>query len=260
MIELNYKTFGEGRPVIILHGIFGMLDNWQTFGKKLGEEYQVFLVDQRDHGRSPHTEEFNYPLLAEDLKDFITQHNLEQPLLIGHSMGGKVVMEFLLNYPDVAGPSIVVDMGVKKYSGGHEFIMEALASVPLDEVQNRKEAQSHLSKKIDNQGVMLFLMKNFTRKPEGGYRWKINLPLLMVSYKGLMAHDLRDRSEEESQVLFVRGGLSDYILDADFGDIQKVFPQAEITTVEEAGHWVHAQQPQKLFSVVSDYFRLQSST
>lgn len=259
MIELNYKVFGEGEPVIILHGIFGMLDNWQTFGKKLAEDYQVFLVDQRDHGRSPHTEEFSYPILAADLKHFIETHNLVKPRLIGHSMGGKTVMEFLLMYPDLAGPTAVIDMGVKSYSGGHEYIMEALASVSMDLVQSRKEAESILSEKIDNQGVMFFLMKNFTRKKEGGYRWKINLPLLQSAYKGLMAHDLSERRDEGSTILFVRGGNSNYILASDIENILKVFPAAQVQKVDNAGHWIHAEQPEPLLHMISDFFRLQSS-
>lgn len=254
-MELNYKVFGEGKPVIILHGIFGMSDNWQTFGKRLAENYQVFLIDQRDHGRSPHTDEFSYPILAEDLKNFVEQHQIKEPHLIGHSMGGKTVMEFLLSYPQIASSSVIVDMGVKKYTGGHEFILDALASVPMDRVQSRKEAQNILSEKIDNQGVVLFLMKNFSRKKEGGYRWKINLPLLQKAYKQLMAHDLRTRESLESEVLFVRGGASNYILEEDLIDIKAVFPQSQIKTIDNAGHWIHAERPVELLDVISTYFR-----
>lgn len=254
MIKLNYKEFGEGSPVIILHGIFGMLDNWKTFGRKLSSDFRVFLVDQRDHGRSPHTEEFNYPILAEDLNDFIEEHQLGKVRLIGHSMGGKVIMEFARSYAEKIEQMIVVDMGIRRYRGGHEEILEALAELPLTEIHNRKEAELRLSKRIDSQGVVLFLMKNLSRNTDGGYEWKLNLPLISASYAELMAHDLTDSFVSEVNVLFVKGGNSNYIREKDQAAIVNVFPNALISEIANAGHWVHAEQPNELEIKIRSYF------
>jgi len=252
-MELNFKTFGEGEPVIILHGLFGMLDNWQTFGKKLAEHYQVFLVDQRDHGKSPHTSDFNYKLLADDLKDFIDQQELEKVKLIGHSMGGKTIMQFAMDYPDLIEKMIVVDIGVKQYKGGHEKIIEALQSIPVDTIASRSVADDILSKSIQDQGVRLFLMKNLTRNPEGGYRWKMNLDLLDNNYTEIMGWNLLDTYSQVPS-LFVSGGRSGYILEKDHVGIFNVFPNADIQTVDGAGHWIHAEKPLELLNIVLAYF------
>lgn len=252
-MELNFKTFGEGEPVIILHGLFGMLDNWQTFGKKLAEQYQVFLVDQRDHGKSPHTDDFNYKLLADDLKAFIDHQELKNVKLIGHSMGGKTVMQFALDYSELIDKMIVVDIGVKQYKGGHEKIIAALQSVPVETISSRSEVDEILSKTIDEQGVRLFLMKNLTRNPEGGYQWKMNLDLLDKNYTEIMGWNLLD-SYSQVPALFVRGGKSSYILDKDHTGIFNVFPNADIQTVDDAGHWIHAEKPVELLNIVLAYF------
>jgi len=252
-MELNFKTFGEGEPVIILHGLFGMLDNWQTFGKKLAEEYQVFLIDQRDHGKSPHTEAFNYKLLAEDLKSFIDTHKLSNVRLIGHSMGGKTIMQFAIDYKELIYKMIVVDIGVKQYTGGHEEIIAALKSIPVAEIDSRKEADAILSKSISDQGIRLFLMKNLTRNPMGGYRWKMNLDLLERYYPEIMGWNLLDEYSEVD-TLFIRGGNSRYILDKDETGIFNVFPNSDIETVDDAGHWVHAEKPLELLKLVLAYF------
>ncbi len=253
MIRLNYKTYGEGSPVLIFHGIFGMLDNWNSFGKKLAETHKVYLIDQRDHGRSPHTDEFSYPILAQDIFDFLVEHNLEKVHLIGHSMGGKAVMEFALSHPDKVVKMVVVDMGIKAYEGGHEYIIDALSNVPIDEVTSRRMVEEHLSQEINSFSVRQFLMKNLTRNPEGGYTWKINLSLLKESYADLMAHDLSQRERVEVDTLFINGLKSDYILSEDESKILEVFPLASFLGLE-AGHWVHAEKPEELLKQVQLFF------
>jgi len=262
LIELNYKSLGpidrkgeKKPPILILHGLFGMLDNWKSFGKKLAEEYEVYLIDQRDHGRSPHTDSFSYPLLAKDLKNFIEFHQLKKVHLIGHSMGGKTIMEAALRYPELIEKMVVVDMGVKNYAGGHESIIEALEALPIDKIQSRTEANEFLQERIANESVRLFLMKNLSRASEGTYKWKINLPLLASSYVELMDHNLLQREPSDVEVLFVKGAKSGYILEGDIEGIKSVFPKALVETIENAGHWVHAEQPEKLLSMVSTYFR-----
>lgn len=251
-MELNYKTCGAGEPVIILHGLFGMLDNWQTFSKKLGEHYQVFAIDQRDHGRSPHTTDFNYQLLSDDLHSFITLHNLEKVKLIGHSMGGRTIMQFAIDYPSHIDKMVVVDMGVKAYQGGHEDIIAALESVQLEGVERRSDVEDQLARSIFDQGVRLFLMKNLSRNADGFYQWKMNLGLLSSKYEEIMGWTL-GHDESDVEVLFVRGTKSQYILEEDKGEILSNFSRAQFVDIE-AGHWVHAEKGDELLKEILTYF------
>ena len=253
MVKLNYKTLGQGEPVIILHGLFGMLDNWQTFGKQLADEYQVYLVDQRDHGRSPHTDAYTYPLLAQDIKDFMDEHNIPEARIIGHSMGGRTAMHVALMYPELVSQLLIVDMGVKTYKGGHEQIIDALQSIPVSEVKSRSEVDAMLAAHIPEQGIRLFLMKNLTRSKEGGYTWKINLSLLAQSYPNIMQGIPLDQTSQIDS-LFVKGGRSNYILESDKEDIQSIFAKARIETIEDTGHWIHAEKPTELLSLTKRYF------
>lgn len=241
-MELNYKQFGQGEPIIILHGLFGTLDNWQTIAKQLSENYMVFIVDQRNHGKSPHSDEFSYKIMAEDLKEFMFQHHIYEATIIGHSMGGKVAMRFALDYPDMVTKLIVVDIAPKKYKGGHETIFEAMFELDLDNLKDRKSIDEALKVKIPEDGVRLFLMKNLARQKEGGYRWKMNLPVLYENYQEILSTLEAEEVYDES-VLFIRGENSNYIKDDDILDIQELFPLMQLETVSNAGHWVHAENP-----------------
>ncbi len=159
-MELNYKTFGQGSPVIILHGLFGTLDNWQTIGKQIAERHMVYLVDQRNHGKSPHTDDFNYPLLAEDLHHFMESQWIHEAHIVGHSMGGKTAMQFALDYPDMVDRLAVIDIGPKAYEGGHQEIFAAMLDLPIEQITTRQEAADFLEKRIPDEGVRLFLLKN----------------------------------------------------------------------------------------------------
>lgn len=252
-MELNYKQFGQGEPIIILHGLFGMLDNWQTIARKLGEQYTVFIIDQRNHGKSPHHSEFDYPTMAEDLKCFMEQNWIYRAHLIGHSMGGKTVMQFALEYPDMVDKLIVVDIAPKKYKGGHQTIFEALFALDLDNLKGRKDAENLLEQRIDEAGVRQFLLKNLTRKKEGGYAWKMNLPAIFEHYE-----DILDSIEGESievDTLFIKGAKSKYIQEEDKDIIFDLFPNSDIKTVERAGHWVHAEQPIILMDMVLEFLK-----
>jgi len=248
---LNHKIFGQGDPIIILHGLFGMLDNWQTIAKKLAENYMVILVDQRDHGKSPHTEEFNYKLLAEDLKDFMEENWIHEAFIVGHSMGGKTAMQFAADYPDMVEKLVVVDIGPKKYQPGHELIFKALRSVPIDSVKSRNEVEEVISEFIDNAGVRLFLMKNLQRKKEGGFRWKMNLELLYHSYENILA-EINFDGKVESETLFVYGAKSKYITDDEVESISSHFPNAQFEKID-AGHWIHAEKPTELLKALESF-------
>ncbi|MEL6719893.1 MAG: alpha/beta fold hydrolase [Bacteroidota bacterium] len=255
MIQLNHKAFGQGDAIVILHGLFGTLDNWQTLAKKLAETYYVFLVDLRNHGRSPHVEGMSYPLMANDLKDFLEQNWIHQAHIIGHSMGGKTAMQFALEYPDVVDKLVVVDIAPKAYQGGHELILSALRNFPITEVKNRKEVEQILLEAgVQELGVRQFLLKNLTRSKEGGYEWKMNFPEIDKYYNNILDNiKVDDTSIFEEETLFVRGANSNYIQDEDIANIQSLFPKAQLETIPQAGHWVHAEQPQALLSLLNDF-------
>jgi len=252
-MQLNYKTYGQGDPIIILHGLFGTLDNWQTVGKQLAENYMVYLVDQRNHGRSPHLDEITYPLMANDLRSFMENQWVHQAHVIGHSMGGKTAMQFALSYPDMVDKLIVVDIATEAYPGGHEQIFEALLSLDLTEVDSRSDAAAHLEQAgIQEAGIRQFLLKNLSRKKEGGYEWKMNLPAIHEHYQDILA------AVESSEVyndptLFIRGGQSQYVNDDNWPAVLQLFPNAKLETVENAGHWVHAEAPEALLQHVTRF-------
>ncbi len=174
-MNLNYKTIGEGQPLIILHGLLGMLDNWQSISRQFADYHQVFIIDQRNHGRSPHDELIDYPSMAEDLHDFLHEHDLQQVNIMGHSMGGKTAMQFAHTYPERVNRLIVVDIAPKTYPPGHQTIFEALLGVELDKVASRADVEEVLAAKIKEERIRLFLLKNLTRTKQGAYRWKVNL-------------------------------------------------------------------------------------
>lgn len=252
-MQLNFKTFGEGPPLIILHGLFGMLDNWQTAAKQLSDTYMVFVVDQRNHGRSPHVDSMDYPSMANDLKVFMEANWIYEAHLLGHSMGGKTVMQFALEYPEMVDSLVVVDIAPKAYAGGHQSIFDALHAMDLAEVKNRSEADQKLSALIPDLGVRQFLLKNLSRdKENGGYRWKMNLDIITKDYPKIIA-GLDIDGHFDRKTLFIRGGKSDYITSKDAIEIKKRFPQAEIRTIEDAGHWVHAENPTAMLQMLRQF-------
>ncbi|WP_338759777.1 alpha/beta fold hydrolase [Bernardetia sp. ABR2-2B] len=260
-MKLNYKELGDidAPPLLILHGVFGSLDNWLTLGRQFSEKYRVFLIDQRNHGRSPHDEAMNYNILADDLYNFIEEHQLKKPLLIGHSMGGKVVMQYALNYPTTFEKMVVVDIAPRKYNvSHHEAILKGLKAIDVENLESRGSADKKLGQYIDEEGVRLFLLKNLARKKEG-YEWKMNLSVLEKSILKIGGAVIKNKNiassvdYNEKPVLFINGGQSRYIQEKDIPTIIKYFPNAHIHTIEEAGHWVHAQSPKEFFEVVTNF-------
>ena len=251
-MQLNYKEFGQGDPIIILHGLFGTLDNWQTVGKQLAEDHSVYIIDQRNHGCSPHADEHNYPSMAEDLRQFMETNWIYKSHIIGHSMGGKTAMQFALEYPDMVDKLVVVDISPKAYEGNHHEIFDALLSLDLKKIDGRKDADMHLAKTISDPGVRLFLMKNLSREKGGGYRLKMNLPVLHKHYGEILAAIESDHSFD-GETLFIRGEKSKHILDGDELLIEELFPSARMETIKNAGHWVHADAPEELLTLVKKF-------
>lgn len=252
MISLNYKEFGQGEPIIILHGLFGMLDNWQTIGRQLGENFNVYIIDQRNHGRSPHTDGFSYAMLADDLQYFMESNWIYSAHVVGHSMGGKTAMQFAMQYPDMIKSLHVIDIAPKKYSGGHEIIMDTLKEIDLTKIQDRKEAEAFMLDRIPEFGTRQFLLKNLTRnETTGAFEWKMNLPVLQREYDNIL--DTVSEGVFEGETHFYRGDKSDYINDFDIPMMKEKFPKMTLDTIENAGHWVHAEQPKILYQLLEAY-------
>lgn len=256
-MELNYKSLGQGEPLIVLHGLFGTLDNWQTLAKAWAEDYLVYLVDLRNHGRSPHVDGLSYPLMAQDLSEFMEQNWIHKAHVLGHSMGGKVAMELALTYPDLVDKLIVVDIAPRPYAPGHDDVFAALFAIDLQKLESRQEAEAILEKHLDDWGVRQFLLKNLSRTKEGGFEWKMNLPVIYRDYLRILEPPTETESFEGPS-LFVRGAASRYVKDEDILRIQELFPHSTLSTVPGAGHWVHADQPEVLKNMVINFLLAKS--
>lgn len=249
---LNYKSFGEGFPLIILHGMFGTLDNWQGIAKQLADSFTVYIVDLRNHGRSPHTEEFGYELMCQDLREFMQDHWLHRAHILGHSMGGKVAMRFALEHGDMVDRLIVADIAPKAYVGNHEKIFDALFALDLGALRDRTEAAAFLRERIGEENTVQFLLKNLSVKKEGGFEWRMNLPVIHRYYAEILGHE-PSRSSFEGPTLFLYGERSDYVNPKDLPLYQENFPHAQLKGIPNAGHWVHAEQPNAFLQAVLSF-------
>ena len=250
-MELFSREFGSGSPVIILHGLFGFSDNWQTIAKGLSDHHLVVTPDLRNHGRSPHLSSHSYPEMADDLKGFMETHWMFSANLVGHSMGGKVAMQLALSYPDMVERLVVVDIDPDQAEDNHSSIFRALLGMDLSKMATRTAAEAYLSEHIQDYGTMQFLLKNITRTEKGTYAWKMNLPVLWQHYQDILAPVSGDPFQKPT--LFIRGSKSDYIKPEKSALIKTLFPQAEIVTIEGAGHWVHADKPNELLTVLKSF-------
>ena len=248
-MKLHYNELGEGSPVIILHGFLGSSDNWLPIGKTLSEKHEVYLVDQRNHGLSPHSSDHNYHLLAHDLHDFIHEHGIADPVLLGHSMGGKTVMHFASLFPDAFKKLIIADIAPRFYPARHTRILEGLLSIDLSSIQSRNEADEQLAKYVKEESIRMFLLKNLGRK-EGGFTWKANLPVLQENLDQI-GQAITGENITRKPVFFIKGNNSDYITPEDGETIRKMFPTAKILGIKNAGHWLHAEQREAFLNVLA---------
>ncbi len=252
---LYSKIEGEGKPLLILHGFLGMSDNWKTLGAQFANEgFEVHLLDLRNHGRSFHADEFNYEVMVQDVLDYCKEHNLENINLLGHSMGGKVAMFLSVSNPNLVDKLIVADIGPKYYRPHHQEIFKGLNAVDFSQKPSRGEVELILKKYISENDTIQFLMKSLFWKEPGQLDFRFNLKAFNLDYdaigKPLSENDLFDKP-----TLFIRGGNSSYIKDKDFEGIIKHFPNAEIATVPNAGHWLHAENPKLFFELVMQFLK-----
>jgi pimeloyl-ACP methyl ester carboxylesterase len=251
-MQLNFREYGAGVPVIILHGLFGSLENWAYISGQLAEQFHIFAVDQRNHGSSPHSDEMNYDVLANDIRDFMQQQNLRSAAVLGHSMGGKAAMRFALLHPDLVDRLIIADMAPRTYPGTHHEIFEALLALDLSQFENRGQVEQALEPKIPELGIRRFLLKGLTRDADGSLRWKFNLYALHENYSALNC-ELESDQKFGKPALFLRGEKSNYIRDEDFPAVRELFPRAEVVTVPNASHWLHAEQPEIFLNHVRNF-------
>ena len=272
-MKLFFRQAGHGQPLLILHGLFGSSDNWYSLSKVFAEKYTVYTIDQRNHGQSPHSDDFNYKLLTEDLAAFMIENTIVNPIVIGHSMGGKTAMNLAIKNPNTIEKLIVVDIAPKAYPVHHDHILDGLTAIPLSSIQSRNEAEAILAEYVDEADVRQFLLKNLSRDSEGRFIWKINLAAIEqhieeigagMQYEGIFDHSRRRPPYHgigagmqyegifDKSTLFVKGAKSNYFKPGDDQLITNYFPQAKIETLN-TGHWVQAEDPKGFIKMVFDF-------
>ncbi|MGZ3903345.1 MAG: alpha/beta fold hydrolase [Bacteroidia bacterium] len=253
-MQLAFRKYGSGQPLLILHGLFGQSDNWNTLAKRFGDNgFEVYTIDLRNHGLSPHSEEWNYEVMADDINEFISDHSLQNPILLGHSMGGKVAMFFAMKYPNVLDKLIVADMSPRQYEPHHAAVLDALNAVNFSEINNRRDAEAILSKYIDDFGTKQFLLKNIYWEDSANNKmnWRFNLPVITKKYD-IILEAVPERSVR-TKTLFIRGEKSNYIREIDVTEIKKRFTDYILETIPGAGHWVHAEKPNEFYDLVFNF-------
>lgn len=252
-MTLHSNIIGEGKPFIILHGFLGMGDNWKTLAKQLSEShFQVHLVDQRNHGRSFHSDEFDYELIAEDLKRYCEANNLKDFTLLGHSMGGKTAMLFATKYSELVTKLLVADISPRYYPVHHDAILEGLSSLDFSKIKSRGKADEVLSNYVHETVTRMFLLKNLYWVEKGQLGLRMNLEALKENV-GEVGEALPIDATFEKETLFLRGDRSEYIGEADEAIIHRHFPNSEIVTIANAGHWLHAENPKDFYECVINF-------
>jgi pimeloyl-ACP methyl ester carboxylesterase len=252
-MDLFFRTAGIGDPLVILHGLFGSSDNWFSLSKVFAESFCVYTIDQRNHGQSPQSEDFNYQLLAEDLEEFLAKHSLKNPIVIGHSMGGKTAMNLAIKNPAAIGKLIVVDIAPKSYPVHHDHILEGLTSIPIATLASRTEADKILSEYVPEPDVRQFLLKNLSRNGEGKFEWKINLASIQNHIEEI-GMGMQYQGVFEKPTLFINGARSNYFKAGDEVLVKTLFPAAQIATIN-ASHWVQAEKPEEFVQVVLKFLK-----
>ena len=256
--------------MIIIHGLYGASDNWVSVARELANDFEVWLIDQRNHGRSPHHPEHSYEAMRNDLLEFMDTHQIGKAILVGHSMGGKTAMFFAAAYPERVQALVVVDIAPKSYglnavqeqrSISHQSIIEAMLAVQLDGINDRAEVEAQLTRSIPVQRTRQFLLKNLHRNADNSFSWSLNLNALRQNLhhilEGLSPADFDGgRGVTGFPTLFIRGEQSAYIGNDDVALIERLFPYAELVSIPRAGHWVHAEQPELLIKNIR-YFVLE---
>lgn len=261
-MKLFYRKFGEGQPLIILHGLFGQSDNWNSLAKQFAEQgFEVYAVDQRNHGLSPHSDVWDYKAMSNDIFELIKEHELKNVILLGHSMGGKTAMQFAIDYPQYLEKLVVADIAPKYYPMHHQGVLQALQAVDFNVVKTRKEVEAVLSEYITDFGTKQFLLKNIFWIDDTEMAWRFNLKVIIQQIENVgqevdhIGHATPVDKSSDVSTLFLRGEHSNYILDEDLDLIQELFPNSILQTIEGAGHWLHAEKPKEFFEAVLKFIK-----
>ena len=250
-MQLYFRAYGQGEPLVILHGLFGAADNWHSLATRLGERFHVIVPDLRNHGQSPHSDEMDYPLMAGDVAELLAAQGLREANILGHSMGGKVAMRLALTQSNLVRKLIVADMSPRGYTPLHNEIIAALAALDVSSYSARQEIEEVLAGPIPSLNLRRFLLKNLSRGADGKFVWKINVTGLAENYPNLRM--AVTGTPFTGPTLFIRGGRSDYIQSTGEPTIHQLFPGAEVKTIENAGHWVHADAPDDFVRLVREF-------
>ncbi len=254
-MKLFYRKYGSGQPLIILHGLFGQSDNWNTLAKQFADGgFEVYIVDQRNHGLSPHSDVWNYQAMSDDVLELIKDNKLQNVILLGHSMGGKTAMEFAIQHPEFIDKLIVVDIAPKQYSQNNQNVLDALQAVDFNLIQTRKEVEAVLSGYIADVGTKQFLLKNLYWKENGELAWRFNLTIIAKYIKN-SGEAITSDTICNTPTLFIRGEKSTYILDEDLNLMQDMFSNSKLKTIAGSGHWVHAEKPKEFFECVMEFIK-----
>lgn len=258
-MQLSFQKYGSGKPLVILHGLFGSSDNWVSFARQISEllPYEVYTVDLRNHGRSPHHSSFAMEALVEDLNDFLSQNDIESPILMGHSLGGKIILNYLNEpFSEDVKAAIIVDMGLRDYDIKHSHIelLAAMKNAPLDEFTSRNMAENYFTEAIPSVKMQQFVLKNLKRNKNNCFEWKLNLDAIDTYVDGLVK-GVRFNEKQILPVLFLKGELSDYINCEDETRIINSFKNVQIVRISNAGHWVHVDNFEALLSTIIRFLK-----
>ncbi|WP_461105241.1 alpha/beta fold hydrolase [Spirosoma koreense] len=250
-MKLFFRQVGETGPaLVILHGLFGSSDNWLTISKTIAAQgYRVFSLDQRNHGQSPHGDDQDYQGMATDLHEFLVDHHIDKPVLVGHSMGGKAIMQYAMLYPGTFRKLVVVDIAPKFYPVHHAELIRGMKAIDLASIKSRTEADAVLSVYEPIPTVRQFLLKNLYRNEQGQFAWRLNLPVIERELHGI-GEELTNPRVVTDPTLFIRGSESPYILDEDLPTIKRIFPNVQLVTIQGVGHWVQAEKPAEFVEVL----------
>ena len=252
-MELNYRQYSEnGAPVLVLHGLFGSLSNWGWHCKQLAQQYAVYGVDLRNHGDSPHSDQLDYQVMAEDVRQLIVRLGLESCCIVGHSMGGKVAMQLALSFPDLIEKLVIVDIAPVSYpedADGHMNVLAAMDAFKLGEIKSRTQAEVTIEDYIPQEATRKFLLTNLVRNKEGLFEWRLDKDSIRKNYANLRAELIATMSFLKP-VLFIKGSLSPYIKPEHEAQIKELFPAASVKLLMDAGHWLHAEKPQALQKIL----------
>lgn len=253
-MQLHCEKSGNGEPLVMMHGLFGSFENLGAISRILDNDFTLYRLDLRNHGRSPHSDHMSFAAMADDLIEFLDRQSLPSPFLFGHSLGGKVAMELACRQPARVRKLVVADIAPVSYPSHHNAILDGLAGIDLTRVQSRRDADAQLANFVAEAPVRQFILKSLERTTDGSYRWRLNVPAILNEYDDLRLA-VGEGGQYPGPTLFLRGEHSNYIAERNTAEIKAKFPASTITTIEGASHWLHAEKPQAVAKAILDFLQ-----